>query len=208
MRKVKIDIDWQVIDAGADHFIEFQRVIVIDVLDQYKSPPLVFALLFYEAEFTDWMAIEGSLVSFNHRVVSIDPHRPVIIRDRKGENLPVQLFLALHRSIKLYDPLNGNGHAVRVLPVGNVESCGAALDLVGEEGKVHPRCSHEIGKNLGPGFTHERFELIQLFLGERRSPESYRVVRLWTSALESYGAIPALVDTFVEMFEMFSTLDS
>lgn len=90
----------------------------------------------------------------------------------------------------------------------SLDDCGAALHLRGEERKVHPHCSHEMGKMFGPGLTHERFELIQLFLSERRSPESYRVIRLWTSTLELFCAIPSFVDTFAKIIEMFNTKDS
>lgn len=118
------------------------------------------------------MAIEGSLVFFNYGVMSVDPHQPVVVRDRKGEDLPVQLFLAPYKSKKFDKSSQGDGHAMRVLAIGNVESRGAALHLAGEERKVHPRYSHEMGKKLGPGLTYERLELIQLFLRECRSSES------------------------------------
>ena len=208
LRKVKIDIGWQVIDARTDNIMEFRRVIIIDVLDEYKTRPLVFAVLFCEVELADWMAIEGSLVPLNHRVVAIDSHGGMIVRDRKGKDLPVKLFLAPYKSKKFDKSSYGDGHAMRVLAIGNVESRGAALHLAGEERKVYPRCSHEIGKKLGPGLTHERLKLIQLFLCERGSPESHRVVRLWTSTLELFCVIPAFVDTFAKMIEMFSTIDS
>ena len=41
--------------------------------------------------------MEGAPIPFNHRVVTVNSHRSVIVRDIKDENLPVQLFLALHR---------------------------------------------------------------------------------------------------------------
>ena len=51
---------------------------------------------------------------------------------------------------------------------------------------MHPRCGHEVGERLGPDLTHKRFELFELFLRERRSPEPHGVVALggmsdWTS---------------------------
>ena len=52
--------------------------------------------------------------------------------------------------------------------ISNVESGSASLHFAGEKGKVHPRCSHEIGSKLRPRLTHERFELVQLFPRKRR----------------------------------------
>lgn len=46
------------------------------------------------------MAVEASSVPLDYRVVTVDPHGLVIVRDGKGEDLPVQLLLALHVSKK------------------------------------------------------------------------------------------------------------
>ena len=150
------------------------------------------------------MAIERSLVFLNHGVMAVDSHGPVIVRDRKGKDFPIQLFLALHRPEKFDKSSDGDGHAVRVLTIGNVESGSTALHLASEEGEVHPSRSHKVGNNIGPRLTHERFELVQLFLSECGSPESHGKVRLWTSCMqrEREYAVPAFISCFVEMIEV------
>ena len=35
------------------------------------------------------MAIEGSLIPFNYGVVSVNSNRPIVIRNRKGKDLPI-----------------------------------------------------------------------------------------------------------------------
>ena len=184
--------------------MKFRHPIIVDVLDEFVGGPLFFAIQGREAELVDWMAIEGGLVIFDDSVMAVDSHRSVIVRDGKGEDLPVQLFLALHRPKELDKSSDGDSHAVRVLAIGNVESGGAALHLAGEEGEVHPCCSHEICNDLGARLTHERFQLIQLFLGECGSPESHGKVRLWTGFMQREGeyAVPALISCFVEMIEV------
>lgn len=73
---------------------------VVYVFGKLVSCPLFFAI--GEIELTNRVTIEGSLVPFDHGVMSVDPHGGMIVRDRKREDLPVQLFLALHVS-KEYD---------------------------------------------------------------------------------------------------------
>ena len=114
-------------------------------------------------------AIEGSLVPLNHRVMAIDSDAPVIVRDGKGEDLPVQLFLALHIS-KKYKTSESDAHALDVLAIGKIKSRGAAFDLAGEERELHSRSSHEIGSDLKPWLTHKGFKLVQLFLENADRP--------------------------------------
>ena len=152
---------------------------IVHVLGELVSCSLFFTV--GEIEFTNGVTVEGSLVPFNHRVMVIDSHSGMIMRNGKGEDLPIQLFLALHRPKKLDKSSNSDGHAMSILAIGNVESGSAALHLAGEEGEVHSCCSHEICNDLGARLTHKRFQLIQLFLGECGSPESHGKVGLWTS---------------------------
>lgn len=182
LRKIKIDISWQIIDARTDQLMKFRHINIVHVLDELVSRPLFFVI--DEIEFTNRMTIEGSLVPFNHWVMAINSHSDVIVRDGKGEHLSIQLFLALHRSKKFYKSSDGEGHAMRVLAIGNIESGSATLHLAGEEGKLHPRFSHEIGNNLEVRLTHERFQLIPLFLSECRSLESHGKIGLWTSFVQ------------------------
>jgi hypothetical protein len=79
LRKVKIDTGWQTIDARTDRFMKFQRVMIVDFLDEFVGCPFFFAVLFREGELAYWVAIEGSLVPFNHRIVAIDSHGGMVV---------------------------------------------------------------------------------------------------------------------------------
>lgn len=74
----------------------------------------------------------------------------MIVRDGKGEDLLVKLFLAPYNSQKFDKSSYGDVHTVRVLPVGDVKCGGTALDPAGEEGKVHSRGGYEVGEGLDP----------------------------------------------------------
>ena len=176
MRKVKTDTGWQVIDGRVDPLMKFRHISIVHVLGELVSYPLFFTI--GEIEFTNRVTIEGSLIPFNHRVIAIDSYSGMIMRDGKGEDLSVQLFLALHRPKKLDKSSNGDGHAMSILAIGNIESGSAALYLAGEEGEVYSYCSHKICNDLGARLTHKRFQLIQLVLGECGSPESHGKVGL------------------------------
>ncbi len=93
----------------------------------------------------DGVAVEGGPFFLDDSVMTIDSHRPVIVRYRKGKNFAVKLFLAFHSSVEFDDSFYGNSHTVSVLSISDFQRCRAALDLAGEEGKVHPRCGHEVG---------------------------------------------------------------
>ncbi len=142
----------------------------------------------------DWMAIEGCLVPFDYGVMAIDSHGGMIVRDGKGEDLPVQLFLALHRPKKIDKSSYGDGHTVSVLSVRDVQRCRAAFDLAGEEGKVHPIGCNERGGLINA--ADERIELFELLVDKCGSPESNRVIRLRLGTLHWYAAHSAFVNTF------------
>lgn len=73
-------------------------MMIVDVLDKLVASPLFFTI--GEIEFTNRVTIEVNLIPFNHRLMAIDSHNGMIVRDGKGEDLPVQLFLALHQPKK------------------------------------------------------------------------------------------------------------
>ncbi len=82
---------------------------------------------------------------------------------------------------------------MRVLAVGDVQRCRAALDLAGEEGKVHPIGCNEKGGLIN--VTDERIKLFELLVGKCGSPESIRVIWLRLGTLYWYAAL-AFVNTF------------
>ena len=50
------------------------------------------------------MPVEGDLIDVNECIMAINPHRTMIVRERIGENLPVQLPLPLHELVQLDYP--------------------------------------------------------------------------------------------------------
>jgi hypothetical protein len=52
------------------------------------------------------MTVERGLFALDHRVVAVDPHSLVVMRNGKGEDLPMKLFLALHEPEQFHDPSN------------------------------------------------------------------------------------------------------
>lgn len=90
--KVKTDIGCQVIDARTDYLMQVRRVIIVDVLDEFVGGPLFLAIWGRKVELVYWTAMEGSLISFDLGVMAVDSHGGVIVRDRKGKYLPVQLW--------------------------------------------------------------------------------------------------------------------
>jgi hypothetical protein len=76
------------------------------------------------------MTIENSFILLDNNVVIVYSHRSMIVRNRKGENHLVKLFLALYRFEELDDPFHNNNHIVRILSIDNVQCCDVTLHLV------------------------------------------------------------------------------
>jgi hypothetical protein len=168
-----------------------------EVLRELVGRPLFFAIECCEVERVDGMAIEGDLLLFNHRVVAVWPHGPVVMRHREGEDLPVQFFFSSYQLEQLNDPSHSKRHAVRILPVGNVECCRSAFQLACEKGEVHVVRGHE--ERRVRQVSNEWPELAQLLLGECRSAESHGVVGSRARDIfQRDSIVPAFVDTFSE----------
>ena len=54
---------------------------VVDVLCKLVCCPFLFAILASEAEFLDGVAVIGSILSVNYRIVAVYPHCPIIMQD-------------------------------------------------------------------------------------------------------------------------------
>ena len=177
--------------------MKFWYIMIINVFNKFVDSSFIFALLLCETKFTDWMMIEGSLVSFNYRVMAIDPHRPVIMQDEKGEDLLVQLFLMLHWFKEFNKSSDSNSHTVCVLVIDNVKSSSTALHLADEERKVHSHCGHEVGDKFEFNLINKRFKLLQLFLCKCRTLEPHWIVELWMSIMKRDCTVSAFIDTFI-----------
>lgn len=80
-------------------------------------------------ERVDGVSIEGSIIAINQSVMTVDPHRPVVMRDWKGKDLPVEFLLPLHISEEFDDSSDRDCHTVGILSIRNVQCRGTALDL-------------------------------------------------------------------------------
>ena len=77
-----------------------------DALPLHLRP--IFSLLFAvergERKFVDRMTVVLGVFPSYHRVVAVDPYRPVVMRDREGKDLPVDLILAFNSTEELDVP--------------------------------------------------------------------------------------------------------
>ena len=80
--------------------------------------------------------------------MAVDSHRPMVVRDRESEDLPVKLLFTLHKSEEFDDTPHRHGHAVSILPICDIKCCGTALNLARQEREVHVVCSHEERNSL------------------------------------------------------------
>ena len=103
---------------------------VVDVFREFVDRPFFLAIEGCEVKFVNRVAVKGRFIFFNNGVMAIDFDRAMIIRNRKGEDFPVKLFLAFHIFKEFDDSFYGNDYAVSILPVYNVKCYGAALYLV------------------------------------------------------------------------------
>jgi hypothetical protein len=92
-------------------------------------PSISLAILASKVERFNGVAVEGGLFSVDHRIMTIDSHCPVIVRDRESEDLSMKLFFALHKSKEFDNTSHRQGHAMSILSVRNIKRRGAALDL-------------------------------------------------------------------------------
>lgn len=164
---------------------------IVDVLRKLIRCPLFLAFRRCKEELMDGVTTEGGIISFDNRIVTVDSHRSIIVRDRKGEDLPVQLFLAVYRFIKLYDTSHGYSHAMSVLSVSDIKCRSIALDFACKEGKIHPVGCNEI-EGL-PDATDKRTDLPKLLVRECGSSESNRVIWFRLGTFYWYAAHPAFV---------------
>src|SRR5690349_19266286 len=111
---------------------------MVDIFGEFIGRPLILTIQCLEVERMDGVAVECGFVFLDHGVMTVNPHRPVIVRDRKGEDLPMKLLFALYSFVELDDTSHGNSHTVSVLSIGDVKRCSTALHFAREEREVHP----------------------------------------------------------------------
>ena len=72
------------------------------------------------------MAIILDILPVDHRIVAVDTHRSIVMRDGEGKDLPMDLVLAFHCAKELDGGPHRERHAVRVLAVRHVEVSSSA----------------------------------------------------------------------------------
>lgn len=124
------------------------------------------------------MAVILGIFSINHRIVSVDSDRPVIMRDGKGKNFSVKLHFTINESEEIYSSSYRKGHAISILSVCDIERCGAALHLACEKREVHVKRSHGERFVAGDEVANEGSKLVELGCCKGFAFESHRIVRL------------------------------
>lgn len=104
----------------------------------------------------DGVAVISNVLSFDLRVVAVDSHRSVIMRDRKGENFPVQLHFTTNESEELYNSSHCKGHAMSIVSVCDIKCGGAALHFARQEREVHIVRGHEEGLVVSEEVANKR----------------------------------------------------
>ncbi len=146
------------------------------------------------------MSIECGFVFLDDGVMAVNPHRAMIMQDRKGKDLSVKLLLVLHSFVELDDTSHGQSHTVSVLSICDVKCCGTALHFACKEGKIH-----SVGCNKKEGLinaTDEQIDLFELLVSKCKLSESNRVIRLRLETLRWYAAHSAFVDTFNQIIKI------
>ena len=105
---------------------------IVDIFGELVGRQLVFTIQCREVERMDWIVIECGFVSVDYRIVPVDPHCPMIVRDGKGQDLPMKLLFALYSFVELDDGPHGNSHTVSVLSIGDVKRCNSTLHFARE----------------------------------------------------------------------------
>ena len=152
----------QLVKSATDPFNVQGNEDIVDVLGELVSRPSVSAGVTGDTEPSDGMAMERRVVPVNRRVVAVNPHNVVVMRDGKGQDLPMQLLLARHGAVQRDDGVDGNAGAVSVLSVGDVERCVATFHLRHEERKIQTSGRHDAGS--GVRFADGRPELLKLVM--------------------------------------------
>jgi hypothetical protein len=116
---------------------------VVNLPNKLISRPSVIAIPIGEVERANKMTVEGDFSSFNLRVMTVNLHHGMVTRNWKHEDLSMKFLcswdiskLLVGRfffSIKLKDRINCYTGAVSILPLRNIQSVLAALEISGHK---------------------------------------------------------------------------
>lgn len=102
------------------------------------------------------MAVKGSLASVDHKVMAVDSHRLVVVGDREGQDLPVELLFALFEVEKLDDRSDYKDYIVSILPVSNIKCYSTAFYFIRQEWEAHIVRGHKEGLVASDKVANER----------------------------------------------------
>jgi hypothetical protein len=58
----------------------------------------MFTILNYKVEYFNKIIIKDSIFSVDYRLIALDPHYLIIVRDKEGEDFLVKLLFTLYKS--------------------------------------------------------------------------------------------------------------
>jgi hypothetical protein len=86
---------------------------VVNIFGEFVCRPFLLAVQCLEAELVDRVTVISCVLSFNHRVVAVDSHCSVVMRDQKGKDFPVQFHLMTNESEELHNSSYGESRYER-----------------------------------------------------------------------------------------------
>lgn len=114
----------------------------------------------------------------------------------------MNLHFTTNESEELYNSSHCKVHAMSILSVCDIEP---AIHLAREEQKVHVVRGHEERLVAGDEVANKGGKLVELIFRKSLAFESHRVVRLWESACQGHGVVPAFIDTLDQDLEGFGS---
>ncbi|KAH9204825.1 hypothetical protein DL95DRAFT_494432 [Leptodontidium sp. 2 PMI_412] len=145
-RDFKVEIGRQLVNDRVNLVQIRWYLCIIDVLSE----------LCREVEGVDKVAVKGSLASVDHKVMAVDSHRLVVVGDREGQDLPVELLFALFEVEKLDDRSDYKDYIVSILPVRNIKCYSTAFYFIRQEWEAHIVRGHKEGLVASDKVANER----------------------------------------------------
>ena len=99
---IKVNAGWNRTDSGTDSLEISRYPRTANTLGELVRCPLIFAISRGEIKVVDRVPVKSGFPFLDKSVVPVDPHWRVVVRDRKGEDLAIELLLALHQLLDCY----------------------------------------------------------------------------------------------------------
>ena len=79
------------------------------------------------------MAVKGSLISTDYKVIVVNYYYLVTVRDSEGEDFLIELFFAINKLEKFDNTPHYYRYTVSILSIYNIKCCGITVNLTGQE---------------------------------------------------------------------------